>query len=128
MMKTAEKIVVIGALVATAIIFGVVTVNMPHDQGNYDERGDGDDQQKEGLGLNAAVDLGLAFPEEHTLWHYGGGMPGQPLPEAWTKHRLGYPKSQFQTFGQMMLTPMNHPAFPKRDICWYYKPPADQDF
>lgn len=89
-------------------------------------RGMGDDQWKEGLGIDLALQLGFCQPDEHTRWHYGGGMPGQPIPTNWSRHRLAYPRKQAECTEACMTMPLSHPAFPKNDSAWFYTPPADQ--
>jgi hypothetical protein len=89
-------------------------------------RGMGDDQYKEGIGLDVALQLGWVQPDEHTRWHYGGGMPGEAIPTNWSRHRLGYPRRQGECTERCQVTPMSAPAFPRSFARWYYQPPADE--
>jgi hypothetical protein len=87
-------------------------------------RGHGDTQDKEGFGFDVHLSAGID-PDDETRWHYGGGMPGERLPTNWSRHRLSYPRRQSENMEELMVTPMSHPAFPKRDCASYYNPPAD---
>jgi hypothetical protein len=89
-------------------------------------RGMGDDQYREGIGVDLALQLGFIQPDDHTRWHYGGGLPGQPIPSNWSRHRLAYPRRQGECTEQLQVTPMGSPAFPQNDGKWYYDPPADE--
>jgi len=90
-------------------------------------RGQGDDQYKEGIGIDLALQLGCIQPADHTRWHYGGGMPGTTVPTNWSRHRLGYPRRQSPATEQVACLPLNHPVFPKNMAKWFYEPPADED-
>jgi hypothetical protein len=123
-MRTAEKFVIGGAVVTLAILAGVLTIGQPEDR-KRKNLGSGDDQSDEGQGFNARLNLGLAFPPEHTRWHYGPG--DGPLPTNWERHRLSYPRRPGDVHQKCGVTPMNHPAFPRRERIWYYHTPADED-
>jgi len=91
-----------------------------------DQRGQGDNQYREGLGLDVQLQLGAVQPDECTRWHYGGGAPGDALPTNWQRHRLMYPRRGGQLTEDIQDRPLNHPAFPRQLAKWYYEPPADQ--
>jgi hypothetical protein len=85
---------------------------------------DGGEDMGGDLTADMRVSLGLCQPEEHTRWHYG---PSGAIPTNWSRHRLTYPRRQCQNIEKCSVTPMNHPAFPRREDVWYYAPPAEVD-
>lgn len=128
-MTPAEKWLILGASAITlaAAVSSSTGAGLVKDGSQRKgARGMGDDQYKEGIGIDLAIQLGLCQPEDHTRWHYGGGLPGQSLPTNWTRHRLGYPRRQGECTEECQVTPLSSPAFPKRDADWFYKPPADE--
>jgi hypothetical protein len=128
MMTTAEKWLVLiglatlGVAIATSNGAGVKT----NGGQRQDQRGQGDDQYKEGLGLDVRLQLGAVQPDDHTRWHYGGGQPGEALPTNWSRHRLAYPRRGGQLTEYAAEVPLNTPAFPRNDAPWFYCPPADE--
>lgn len=126
MTKGEGRFLFLASVVALGIAVGAVHVKTSGGQ-RQDQRGHGDDQYDEGLGLNATVELGFGQPSDETRWHYGGGMPGEALPTNWERHRLAYPRRQCGNTETCAVTPLNHPAFPRRDAIWYYQPPAERD-
>jgi hypothetical protein len=128
-MTGAEKcLLVVASLAALGIAIGTSAGAGVRTDGSQrpGARGQGDDQYREGIGLDVALQLGFLQPDEHTRWHYGGGMPGQPVPGNWARHRLSYPRRGGECLEQLQVTPLSHPAFPKVMRKWFYDPPADQ--
>jgi hypothetical protein len=125
----AEKWLIIGASAVTlaAAISSSTGAGVKTDGADRPgARGMGDDQYKEGIGVDVALQLGWVQPDDHTRWHYGGGMPGEAIPTNWSRHRLAYPRRQGECTEQLGVTPMTSPAFPRADAKWYYEPPANQ--
>jgi hypothetical protein len=118
-----EKCFIVAAAVAVAALAGVLTTGRPDDQ-KRENLGDGDDQEKEGLGLDAMLSLGFLTPADHTKWHYG---PDDSIPVNWSRHRLAYPRRQGEDLQKCGAVPLMHPAFPKKEARWFYSPPAEVD-
>lgn len=118
----AASAITLGTAISTSMGAGLKTDGSQRDGA----RGMGDDQYREGIGLDLALQLGWVQPDEHTRWHYGGGLPGQPVPTNWARHRLAYPRRQGECTEALQTVPLNAPAFPKSDAKWFYEPPADQ--
>jgi hypothetical protein len=106
---------------AGGLVLAAVLTSQPRDG----SRGSGDGPEKDGLDFDVQLQLGQLQPEDHTRWHYGGGMPGEPLPSNWDRHRLGYPIRQGEGTERCAEVPLGHPAFPKRETAWFYTPPAE---
>lgn len=119
------------AAVAWASVQACTGTARPYASGGQrpDARGCGDDQYDEGFGIDLALTVGACQPDDHTRWHYGGGMPGQALPTNWQRHRLAYPRRQGDGVAALISMPLNHPAFPCNTAAakWFYDPPADED-
>jgi hypothetical protein len=123
--KTEGSLLVIASIGAILTVIAAQNGNVKTDGSQRPEnRGMGDDQWKEGLGLDVHLSAGID-PDDETRWHYGGGMPGESLPTNWSRHRLSYPRRQCQNIEELTVTPLNHPAFPKKDSRDYFNPPAD---
>jgi hypothetical protein len=63
-------------------------------------------------------------PVPEDLQPYG---TGPFIPNNWTRHRLSYPRDPSPVLQRMTEVPINSPAFPKNDLRWLYRPPADED-
>lgn len=121
-MKTSEKWLLALGVVTLLGTFGVVTLGQPADR-KRDALGAGDDQGKEGFGIDAQLQLGQLPPVPGTRWHYGPGEGN--LPTSWARHRLAYPRRQSGDLDKCGRTPMTHPAFPRADRIWFYHPPQE---